>query len=233
MQSALLLTALLMGLAGGAHCIAMCGPACGGIARACGGNHPQRALLALQAGRLLSYSVAGAGVAASVSALGALSAAFAWLRPLWSMLHLAAVALGLWLLWAARQPAWLEAFGQRVGTQVAVVQGPGQMGRGVARAGMLGTLWAAWPCGLLQSALLVAALGSDPVTGAAVMACFAFGSAISLWAGPSLWWRLTGGSPSAHAQALVVRLAGLVLAAASAWALAQGWLPAQDAWACR
>lgn len=233
MQSALLLTALLMGLAGGAHCIAMCGPACGGIARACGGSHPQRALLALQLGRLLSYSVAGAVVAAGVSAIGALSSTVAWLRPLWGMVHLAAVALGLWLMWAARQPAWLEAIGQRVGSQVAVVQGPGQMGRGLARAGLLGSLWAAWPCGLLQSALLVAALGSAPATGAAIMACFALGSAISLWAGPSLWWRITGGAPSAGAQALVVRLAGAVLAAASAWALVRGWMPMQDGWVCR
>ena len=30
--------------------------------------------------------------------------------------------------------------------------------------------WAAWPCGLLQSALLLAALASGPAQGAAVMA---------------------------------------------------------------
>ena len=233
MQSALPITALLMGLAGGAHCIAMCGAACGGIARACGGDRPQPALLALQAGRLLSYSAAGAVVAASVSSLGDWSTSVAWLRPLWSMVHLAAVLLGLWLLWAARQPAWLEHIGQRVDTQVMVVQGPGQMGRGMARAGMLGTLWAAWPCGLLHSALLVAALGNGPVTGAAIMASFALGSGLSLWAGPSLWWRMAGGAPSERLQALAVRLAGAVLALVSAWALWQGWFPSHEGLICR
>ena len=64
MTSTLALTALLMGLAGGPHCIAMCGAACGGIARApaaAGGVHSVAAGSALfQAGRLTGYALAGA-----------------------------------------------------------------------------------------------------------------------------------------------------------------------------
>jgi sulfite exporter TauE/SafE len=36
MQTSLAMTALLMGLAGGPHCIAMCGAACAGIGKAAG-----------------------------------------------------------------------------------------------------------------------------------------------------------------------------------------------------
>jgi uncharacterized protein len=233
MSSALLLSALLMGLAGGAHCIAMCGAACGGIARACGGERPQRALLVLQMGRLLSYTAAGALVAASVSALGGWSQQVAWLRPLWTMVHLAAVLLGLRLVWAARQPAWLEQWGRRVGAQVAPVQGPGKLGRGLARAGLLGSLWAAWPCGLLQSALLVAALGSSPLSGAAIMATFALASGLSLWVGPSLWWKFTGGRATDRAQAFAVRLAGAMLVMASGWAVVMGGMSLNDGLVCR
>ncbi|NWG73003.1 MAG: sulfite exporter TauE/SafE family protein, partial [Rubrivivax sp.] len=46
MDAALAFSALLMGLAGSPHCVAMCGAACTGIAGRCGGDRPQRALLA-------------------------------------------------------------------------------------------------------------------------------------------------------------------------------------------
>ena len=50
-------TALLMGLAGGPHCLAMCGAACGGLARASG---PRKVpgMWSFQGGRLVGYSLA-------------------------------------------------------------------------------------------------------------------------------------------------------------------------------
>ena len=223
MNSALAVTGLVMGLAGGPHCIAMCGAPCAGVARACGGPRPGRALLAVHAGRVFSYAVGGAVVAGSVSALAGWAPTVAWLRPLWGMVHLAALALGLWLLWAARQPAWLATMGQQIGRRLAVAPGGLPRRHGTLRAALLGSLWVAWPCGLLQSALVVAALASGPLSGAAVMATFGLGSAISLWAGPALWWRLAGATGGNASQALAVRLAGLVLASASLWALAHGF----------
>ena len=229
MELALLATAALMGLAGGAHCLAMCSAACAGVARACGGARHQRALLALLGGRLFGYSVVGALVAASVSQLGQWGNTVVWLRPLWSMLHLAALSLGVWLLWSGRQPAWMSALGQGAVMQSAfgqraVVQGPGRLGRQTTlRAALFGSLWVALPCGLLQSALLVAALASTPVSGAAVMAAFALTSSLSLWAGPALWFRWAGRDSAARWQGSAIRVAGGVLAAASLWALVQGW----------
>ena len=51
-------SALLMGLAGGPHCAAMCGAACATIARNARGP---RGMASFQMGRLLGYSAAGAG----------------------------------------------------------------------------------------------------------------------------------------------------------------------------
>ena len=59
MSTALPLAALVMGLAGGPHCAAMCGPACAGVVRMSG--RPLAAgLWRFQLGRLLGYSLAGA-----------------------------------------------------------------------------------------------------------------------------------------------------------------------------
>ena len=146
MSAALSLSALLMGLAGAPHCVAMCGSACGGVARACGGAQPQRAMLVWQFGRLLGYSVIGALAAASVSTLGAWSAGTPALRPLWSAIHLAALLLGLWLLWQGRAPDWLRLFGQRITQSVQQrAQRSGSNAGRLWQAGVLGSAWVALP----------------------------------------------------------------------------------------
>ena len=101
-----------------------------------------------------------------------------------------------------------------------------------ARAGLLGLAWVAWPCGLLQSALLVAALASGPLQGGAVMASFALTSGAGLALGPWLLSRMGGGGAAGEGGLrLSVRLGGLGLAAASGWALSHG-LWAQIAAVC-
>ena len=115
MQTSLALTALVMGLAGGPHCVAMCGAACAGMGQLAGmgqaaGTQQSRALLSFQGGRLLGYSLMGGVAAFSVQALGWLTVESAALRPVWSMLHVAAVILGLLLVWQARQPVYRVRF---------------------------------------------------------------------------------------------------------------------------
>ena len=107
MNSTLWLSAWLMGLVGGPHCLAMCGGACAALAGRCGGQRPRRALMAWQLGRLVAYSAAGAVAASSVALLGEWGRELAWLRPWWLMLHLAALVLGAWMVWQGRAPAWL------------------------------------------------------------------------------------------------------------------------------
>ena len=84
---------------------------------------------------------------------------------------------------------------------------------------LLGGLWALLPCGLLYSALLVAALAGSAAGGAMVMALFALGTSVAMLAGPWLWLRLRGSPANPGSGQWGVRLAGAALAASSAWAL--------------
>ena len=90
----------------------------------------------------------------------------------------------------------------------------------------MGLLWAFMPCGLLYSALMVAALTSSPLDGAMTMALFALGSSVSLWAGPWLWLRLQTLGDGAWGM----RLAGLALSGVSAWGLWMGLVHQQAPW---
>lgn len=228
MDAALIFSAWLMGLAGAPHCTAMCGAACGALTRRCSSGRPARAMASFQAGRLLGYAAGGAVAASSVSVLALLGQSTPALRPLWTAVHVAALALGLWLLITARQPRWLGELGrppspmpQPPSTSTAVAGW--QRMSGPVRAAAAGTLWLAWPCGLLQSALMLSALANSAWAGAAVMATFALASSAGLWAAPALWWRLTGRSTaSMQAATWPIRLAGAALAGASAWALGHG-----------
>ena len=219
MSSSLLATALLMGLAGGPHCVAMCGAACAAMGGSAAGKaEGARSLWLFQLGRLAGYSAMGALAAASMQGLGWLSVHSASLRPVWSLLHVAAALLGLMLLVQARQPVWLELGARHVWSRIrSAVHRPGKPASAAAPL-MLGVAWSLLPCGLLYSALLVAALSANPAQGAGVMALFAVGSGLSLMAGPWLWLRLRGPGSGQWA----IRLAGAALLASSAWALWMG-----------
>ncbi len=210
MQTSLALTSLLMGLAGGPHCIAMCGAACAGIGQAAG-PRKNSAMLTFQLGRIIGYSSLGALAAASMQGLGWLTVQSAALRPVWTLFHVATAVLGLLLLWKAQQPVWLEQAGKAIWQRARSLA----WGRGRGVPLVIGALWTFLPCGLLYSALLVAALSNSAVEGALVMALFALGTSLSMMAAPWLWLRFGGGSAGDWG----VRLAGLVLAGSSVWAL--------------
>lgn len=215
MDTALIFGAGLMGLVGAPHCAAMCGAPCAAVMQRCGGERRPGAMAGFTAGRLLSYGVGGAVVAASASSFSLLAAMAPVLRPLWTLMHLAVLGLGLWLLVSGRQPAWWASLGN---AQTAVAAPPPGWQRVAAplRAGAAGSLWLALPCGLLQSALVVAALANTPLQGAAAMTAFAATSSLGLWLPGSLWARTPAGS---RAAPWALRLAGAMLAGAAAWAL--------------
>ncbi len=213
MQTSLAVTALLMGLAGGPHCIAMCGAACAGIGKAAG-ERGTAAIWTFQVGRVAGYSAMGALAAASMQGLGWLTTQTAAMRPVWTLFHVAAMLVGLMLVLLARQPVWLDTTARRVWGRVRAFNA--SWGRGAPLA--IGALWAFMPCGLLYSALLVAALSGGALDGAMTMALFALGSSVSLLIGPWLLLRLRGGGTGEWG----IRLAGLALAATSGWALWMG-----------
>ena len=175
MQTSLLVTALLMGLAGGPHCIAMCGAACAGIGQAAA-PHSTRAIGTFQLGRVIGYGALGGLAAATMQGLGWLTVQSAALRPVWTMVHVAAVLMGLALVVLAQQPVWLETGARRIWSKVRSAT----QSMGMAAPLGLGVAWALLPCGLLYSALMVAALAGSVAGGMAVMAVFAIGSGVSL-----------------------------------------------------
>lgn len=218
MDLALAFSALLLGLAGAPHCAAMCGPSCA-VVLAGGPSRTAQAssTWAFHGSRIVGYAMAGGLAAGGVAVLSATGSAALVLRPLWTLLHVAALALGLWLLATGRQPAWMTRIGRA--RAAASAAGPWQPMSGPLPAAAAGAAWVAWPCGLLQSALVVAALANTPQGGAFVMASFAVASAAGLHLTPWLAGHLParrGGDRVANAA---IRLAGLALAAGSAWGL--------------
>jgi hypothetical protein len=182
-----LLSAFLVGLLGGVHCVGMCG----GIVTALSLGLPQqqaastarwRYLLAYNVARITSYSVAGA-----------LFGGIGWLAANWSgvyqvqlFLQLSAavfmVILGLYLggwwqgltvleragglLWVRLEP---------LGRRFLPVRTPGQ-------AFLLGLVWGWLPCGLVYSVLVWSIATADPLFGAALLTSFGLGTLHNLLA---------------------------------------------------
>lgn len=219
MQLPLVLTTLLMGLAGGPHCIAMCGAACASLQQASIQSSPIHTsqiqsppIWQFHAGRVIGYATLGALAASSINGLAWFSSQTSALHPLWTFFHVLVLAWGLVLLIFARQPTWADDFGRKVWKQAKTLSNlPG----GVV---VTGALWALMPCGLLYSALLVASLNANAVNGALSMASFALGTSVSLMLGPILWLKLKNGKLWITEDASM-RLAGLLLAVAAGWAI--------------
>ena len=230
MMSSLVISAALMGLAGGPHCLVMCGAACAGITSAAPGAGT-RAMWGFQLGRLLGYSSLGALAAASMQGLGWLTLQSAVFRPVWSFFHVLLMLLGLWLLWRAEPPLWLGAWTHGIWRRIKPL-GQRQAARAsVAAPLVLGLVWALLPCGLLYSAVMLAALSDGVWQGAQVMAAFAMGGALALTVLPWLLQRWRQGRAGLAAWGHGgVRLAGLGLAASSGTALWLGLVHNQAPW---
>lgn len=228
MDFALVLSALMLGIAGAPHCAAMCGASCAAVLSGCTGGRPEQraSAWAFHAARVGGYAVVGGLAAAGVGVLSMAGQAAPLVRPVWTLLHVAALALGLWLLLTGRQPAFMSRVGRsRAGTPVLATNGWQAMS-GPLTAASAGAAWVAWPCGLLQSALVVAALANTPQGGAAAMATFAVASAAGLQLAPWVQARL-GGRGTAAAWA--VRIGGLALTLGSGWALGHDlWVKVAD-----
>ncbi len=223
-------TALVMGLLGGTHCLAMCSAPCGAVVGAgvkpSGldvGERPVRWQQHRSGPSWLRQGVFHLGRIAGYSALGALAAwamdSLAWvtqqsmaLRPAWTLMHVAVLGWGLMMMVQSRQPAWVEQAGRSVWGRVQPLLGTST---GVTAAGVL---WALMPCGLLYSALLVAALSGGALQGALTMALFAVGSGLWLVAGP--WaWRWSRNRLQVLRGDWGTRISGALLCGVAGWAL--------------
>jgi sulfite exporter TauE/SafE len=233
MDAALIGSAVLLGLAGAPHCAAMCSAPCAAIT-----GPRSTGVWAFHGARAAGYAAAGFVASASVGSLAALAQWSPALRPLWVLFHVAMLALGLWLLVQGRQPSWMGRIGgvalagSTGGATPAAGSGAAVLvwRRPSARAALFGGLWVAWPCGLLQSALLVASMTHSPWSGASAMGLFAVASAGGLLAAPALWRVLRGQTDRPTFERRLARAAGALLAAAAVFAMGHDLWPPIAAW---
>ena len=130
-------------------------------------------------------------------------------HPLWTFFHVLVFFWGVILLAYARQPIWVDKAGRSIWRHVKKLS--------LVKGGnfYIGMLWALMPCGLLYSALIISSFNGNPLGGALSMAAFALGSSISLFFAPWLWLKLKTNLVEPYGM----RLAGLLLSSASAWAI--------------
>ena len=179
------------GLAGGVHCAGMCGGIVGALCNSPGRQDtapPLRYLLAYNAGRITSYTCAGA-LAGALGQAGLLTRAAPLLQPLmFALASLMLVVLGMYLAGAASVMGRFEAAGAWLWRGISPWSRHLLPVTSLPRALGLGALWGWLPCGMVYAVLLTAlALGSG-WQGAAVLAAFGLGTLPNLL-GIGLLWR--------------------------------------------
>jgi sulfite exporter TauE/SafE len=192
MSAGLLLAMLLLGLASGVHCVAMCGGFVAAFARPrvipIVAEKPVKRLLLFNAGRLTTYAALGAasGLLGGelAFALGAQSAVYLFAN---AML----IGVGLYLAGATR---FLGVF-ERAATPIWRVLAPLLR---IGDAYVPGLAWGFVPCGLVYGALAVAAFAGSAAGGAAAMAAYGLGT---------LPWLLSAGFIASFARKPVLRRA--------------------------
>lgn len=220
-----LAAAFLAGLAGGAHCAAMCGPLVriASCARVNGAGAGQwlRHVLAYNAGRITTYAVAGA-------VTGAVGAGGLALRgePLTQQVMLAAMSVSLIVLAAyvaglAPLVRGIEAAGAVAWRRIGPVSRRFLPASTPARAFGLGLVFGWLPCGMVYVALIAALATAHPLHGALVMAAFGLGTLPNLLA-ISAWFRYAATWARGRAARVVV---AAVIAAVGIFGLAKALGP--------
>ncbi|MVW75643.1 sulfite exporter TauE/SafE family protein [Pseudomonas xionganensis] len=171
----LLISALILGLLGGGHCLGMCGGLMGALTLAIPPEQRSRRLhllLAYNAGRILSYSLAGLLLGLAGWALAA--------GPLATGLRLTAglllIAMGLYLAGWWSGLTRIEALGRGLWRHIQPLTRHFTPVTSLPRALVLGGLWGWLPCGLVYSTLLWAASQGNAFDSAALMLAFGLGT---------------------------------------------------------
>ncbi|MGD9787131.1 MAG: sulfite exporter TauE/SafE family protein [Sulfuricellaceae bacterium] len=177
------LSAFLVGLLGGTHCIGMCGGIVGALSLQMPGQAtPWRFLLGYNGGRIVSYT-AGGFLAGAVGSGGLLlNNVLPVQLLLYGLASLLLIALGLYLagLWQAvvyieRAGSWLWKKLQPYTKHFLPVQS-------VPQSFALGLLWGWLPCGLVYSVLVLALASGSALKGGILMLAFGLGTLPNLLA---------------------------------------------------
>ncbi|MBL1377312.1 sulfite exporter TauE/SafE family protein [Zobellella iuensis] len=177
--------ALLIGLLGAGHCIAMCG----GVAAAFSMALPREQrgwhwlyLLSYNAGRILSYALAGALVGGVFASLADVSLGRQGLTLLRLLAGVMMILLGLYLARWWFGLLRLERLGNHLWRHIKPLAGRFLPFRHPLAALPFGMVWGWLPCGLVYSALTWSAVSGGMTQGALVMALFGLGTLPTLLA---------------------------------------------------
>jgi uncharacterized protein len=199
------LAGLALGVAGAAHCVAMCGPLLAALA-----PRGWRAVIH-HSSRTMTYVLLGA--LAGLAGMGAAVAGFG--RPLaWLAACCLVIQAVVPVITVRQHQGWA---GRAVTHAVALTRALSQRHPGLASV-ILGSLNALLPCGLVYSAIIAAVGFGDVVTGAWFMLGFASGTTLTLTAASALWSVVVGNLPGRRQ-----RLAPIALAAVALLLLWRGW----------
>lgn len=169
-----LLAALLMGFLGSSHCLFMCG----GIGAALGmGTAQQRrypTLLLFQLGRLVSYTLLGAGLGALVQLISANAGLYMLIPRLTSAALL--IAMGCYLTNWWQGLLLLEKGGHVLWRRVQPITQKLLPVRRYRDAVVIGLCWGLLPCGLIYTALAWSATSGSSRMSASLMFCFGLGT---------------------------------------------------------
>lgn len=171
----LLVSALVLGLLGGGHCLGMCGGLMGALTLAIPPEQRSRRLqllLAYNLGRILSYALAGLllGLAGWVVAG---SQAEVIMRTLAALLL---IAMGLYLAGWWSGLTRIEALGRGLWRHIQPLTRRFMPVTSIPKAVVLGSLWGWLPCGLVYSTLLWASSQGNAVNSALLMLAFGLGT---------------------------------------------------------
>ena len=185
-----LISAFLVGLLGGGHCIGMCG----GIVSAVSMHLPNQAkdtpqkqpkiffLIAYNAGRILSYTLAG--VLAGL--IGASSFFMGHVLPIQHMLYLISslmlILLGLYLAGFWHGITVIENVGRALWVKLQPYSKRYIPVQNLKQAFVLGGLWGWLPCGLVYSVLIAAIATGNALNGGLLMLAFGLGTLPTLLA---------------------------------------------------
>lgn len=171
----LLVSALILGLLGGGHCLGMCGGLMGALTLAIPTEQRSRRfhlLLAYNLGRILSYASAGLLIGLAGWAVASSPAALA-LRVVAALLL---IAMGLYLAGWWSGLTRIEALGRGLWRYIQPFASRLMPVSSLPRALLLGALWGWLPCGLVYSTLLWAASQGDALDSALLMLTFGLGT---------------------------------------------------------
>lgn len=178
-----LISALIVGLLGGGHCVGMCGGIVSAVSLSLPGQRPRvDFLLAYNAGRIASYTLAGA----LAGAIGASGFFMQHVLPveqlLYALASLMLVALGLYLAGFWQGVLVLERLGGALWKRLQPVSRHFLPMKTLPRALALGAVMGWLPCGLVYSVLVAALATGSAVHGALLMLAFGLGTLPTLMA---------------------------------------------------